>query len=51
LGCGKRKIRVTAFFCRRSKGPVKLQWQAAPGKQQSAQVVLLQPTRFTLPKE
>jgi hypothetical protein len=39
------------FFCRPSKGPLKLRWQTEPGKQQDRQVIVLKPTRFKLPEQ
>jgi len=50
LGAQSVGAGLPGFFCRRTKGPLKVQWQAAPGKQQNAQAVLLQPMRFELPK-
>jgi hypothetical protein len=37
------------FFCRRSKGPIRLEWQIEPGRRQTGQVPVLQPTQFQLP--
>jgi hypothetical protein len=50
LGAQPAADGASAFFCRRSKGPIKLRWQAAPGQVQNAQVIVLRPTEFRLPK-
>jgi hypothetical protein len=50
LGAQPAATGVSAFFCRRSKGPIKLQWRSGPGEVQNAQVVVLRPTEFRLPK-
>jgi len=50
LGAQPASAGASAFFCRRSKGPIKLRWQAEPGQVQNAQVVVLRPTEFRLPK-
>lgn len=40
----------TALFGKRAKGPIKLQWRRPPAAQDTAQVIVIKPTRFTLPK-
>ena len=41
---------ASAFFCRRSKGPIKLRWQTEPNTWQDHQVIVLKPMRLQLPK-
>ena len=50
LGVQPAVAGASAFFCRRSKGPIKLRWQTEPDAWQDHQVIVLKPTRFQLPK-
>jgi len=50
LGVQPMVAGVSGFFCRRSKGPIKLRWQTEPGVWQDRQVIVLKPTRFQLPR-
>ncbi|NQU25356.1 MAG: VCBS repeat-containing protein [Candidatus Nealsonbacteria bacterium] len=38
----------TVLFGKRNKGPIKLQWKRQSGTQETAQVIVIRPTRFTL---
>lgn len=49
LGAQPVAAGASGFFCRRSKGPIKLRWQTEPGAWQDRQVILLKPTRLQLP--
>jgi len=50
LGAQPAATGASAIFCRRSKGPIKLRWRSSSGETQNAQVVVLRPTEFRLPK-
>jgi len=48
---GARLVRPgsTALLGKRNKGPIKLQWRRPSAAQNTAQVIVIKPTRFTLP--
>jgi hypothetical protein len=49
LGAQPVAAGAAGFFCRRTKGPIKLRWQTEPGTWQDRQVIVLGPTQFRLP--
>ena len=48
---GARLVRPgsTALFGKRAKGPIKLQWQRPSAAPETARVIVIKPSRFTLP--
>ena len=50
LGAQPVRSGTSGFFCRRTKGPIKLRWQTRPGVWQDQQVIVLGPKQFQLPE-